>query len=112
MERALSALVFARLRYEPACGALLALASDTERVHDIGAWPICGTEFDARDQPVATCALAALFELARVSRIGRSAFTRALMRVPPSSIDHVYHHVRKTMIEVAWGDVEHGATRI
>ena len=42
-----------------------------------------------------------------VSRIGRRAFTRALARVPPSAIEHVYHHVRRTMIDVAWGDAEH-----
>jgi hypothetical protein len=106
VERALAALVFGRLRHEPACGALVTLASDTARARDVGSWPICGSELGPRDQPVATFALAALFELARVSRIGRSAFTRALARAPLDSIELLRFHVRRTMSDMAWGDTE------
>jgi hypothetical protein len=85
-QRAFSALALGRLCYEPAAAALLALSNDAKRVKDDAQWPVAGYEIDLSGDPVAAYALAALFELARVSKVGKSAFRRALKRAPGRAI--------------------------
>jgi hypothetical protein len=105
-ERALSALVLGRLQHEPACGALIALASDTAVIGDAVAWPVGGSELDLGGKPVATCALAGLLSLAQVSGMGRKAFGRGLARAPRESVQYLYNHLERKRLDVYLGELD------
>jgi hypothetical protein len=84
--RALSALVLGRLQYEPAAGVLVTLASDPAEVDATVVWPAGNVEVVLGGQPVAMSALVGLYDLALVSRVGRRAFSKALLRAPKPAV--------------------------
>jgi hypothetical protein len=105
-QRALSALVLGQMHHEPACGALIALSSDTAVVDGTVAWPVGGAELELSDTPVATSAISALLALAQVSRMGRKAFARGLTRAPRASVQRLYDHLERKRLDVYMGEVD------
>lgn len=105
-QRALSALVLGRMHHEPACGALIALSSDTAVVEGPVAWPVGGAELELSNMPVATSAISALLALAQVSRMGRKAFARGLARAPRASVQRLYDHLERKRFDVYLGEVD------
>lgn len=105
-ERALAALVLGRIQHEPACGALIALASDTALVEGRLDWPVGVDDLNLGDKPVATSALAALMSLARVSRMGRKAFARALARAPHDALFEILDHLQRSTFDVWIGEID------
>jgi hypothetical protein len=105
-QRALSALVLGELRYEPACGALVALAADRARVRGPLYWSVAGNPWNFDRMPVASCALAALLDLARVCEMGRRAFGRALARAPRDVVADLLLYIERVQFDVLLGEAD------
>ena len=85
-QRAHTANILGKLRYAPAHGALIRMASDAAPTDDEILCPIWTADVFFMNRPVACFALAALFNMALTSTASRRAFEQALERVDPTAL--------------------------